>query len=141
MFEHQRYGQKNGRGYYLYEQDKKGRPKKVADAGVYELLAPVVSERREFSAEEIIGRCMIPLANEVARCLEDRIVASAAEADMALIMGLGFPPFRGGACRYLDQTGIDNYLALCERYAHLGKAYEAPKLLRDMAAAKRKFFA
>lgn len=141
MFEHQRYGQKNGRGYYLYEQDKKGRPKKVADAGVYELLAPVVSERREFGAEEIIGRCMIPLANEVARCLEDRIVASAAEADMALIMGLGFPAFRGGACRYLDQTGIDNYLALCERYAHLGKAYEAPKLLRDMAAAKRKFFA
>jgi len=83
---------------------------------------------------------MIPMVNEVARCLEEGIVASAAEADMALIMGIGFPPFRGGACRYVDQIGVANYVALCEKYAHLGKAYEAPQLLRDMAAANKKFF-
>jgi len=140
MFENNRYGQKNGKGYYVYEQDKKGKPKKVVDPTTYELLAPVSAERKEFDAQEIIDRCMIPMVNEVARCLEEGIVASAAEADMALIMGIGFPPFRGGACRYVDQIGVANYVALCEKYAHLGKAYEAPQLLRDMAAANKKFF-
>lgn len=141
MFENTRYGQKNGKGYYVYEQDKKGKPQKKVDPTTYELLKPLVAERREFDADEIIARCMIPLVNEVARCLEEGIVASPAEADMALIMGIGFPPFRGGACRYVDQTGVANYVALCEKYASLGKAYEAPKLLKDMAAANKKFFA
>ncbi len=140
MFEAGRFGQKNGKGYYVYEQDKKGKPKKVVDPTTYELLAATAGERKEFDAQEVIDRCMIPMVNEVARCLEEGIVASAAEADMALIMGIGFPPFRGGACRYVDQIGVANYVAQCEKYAHLGKAYEAPQLLRDMAAANKKFF-
>lgn len=140
MFENNRYGQKNGKGYYVYEQDKKGKPQKKVDQTTYDLLKPLVAERREFDADEIIARCMIPLVNEVARCLEENIVASPAEADMALLMGIGFPPFRGGACRYVDQMGVANYVALCEKYASLGKAYEAPKLLKDMAAANKKFF-
>ncbi|MFP5431141.1 MAG: 3-hydroxyacyl-CoA dehydrogenase family protein, partial [Gammaproteobacteria bacterium] len=135
-----RYGQKNGSGYYVYVADKKGKPKKTVDPTTYELIKGVVAERKEFDADEIIARCMIPLVNEVARCLEENIVASPAEADMALIMGIGFPPFRGGACRYVDQMGVANYVALCEKYAHLGKAYEAPQLLKDMAAGNKKFF-
>lgn len=140
MFDNKRYGQKNGKGFYVYEQDKKGKPKKVVDPTTYELIAPVVGARKEFDADEVIARLMLPLVNEIARCLEEKIVASPAEADMALIMGIGFPPFRGGACRYVDQMGIGNYVALCEKYAHLGKAYEAPQLLRDMAANNQKFF-
>ena len=140
MFENNRYGQKTAKGYYVYEQDKKGKPKKVVDQTTYELLAPISAARKEFDAQEIIDRCMIPMVNEIARCLEEGIVASAAEADMALIMGIGFPPFRGGACRYVDQVGIANYVAMCEKYAYLGKAYEAPQLLLDMAAANKKFF-
>jgi 3-hydroxyacyl-CoA dehydrogenase/enoyl-CoA hydratase/3-hydroxybutyryl-CoA epimerase/enoyl-CoA isomerase len=50
------------------------------------------------------------------RCLEDNIVATASEADMAMIMGVGFPPFRGGPCRYIDQTGVAEYVALCDKY-------------------------
>jgi 3-hydroxyacyl-CoA dehydrogenase/enoyl-CoA hydratase/3-hydroxybutyryl-CoA epimerase/enoyl-CoA isomerase len=137
---HQRYGQKNGKGYYSYAPDKKGRPKKSVDAETYELIKGVVAARKDFTPEEIIARCMVPMANEVARCLEEKIVASPYEADMALIYGIGFPPFRGGACRYLDQTGIAEFVALCDKYASLGKAYEAPKLLRDMAAGGKKFF-
>jgi 3-hydroxyacyl-CoA dehydrogenase/enoyl-CoA hydratase/3-hydroxybutyryl-CoA epimerase/enoyl-CoA isomerase len=140
MFENNRYGQKNGKGFYSYEQDKKGKPKKVVDPTTYELIAPIVGERKEFEADDIIARLMIPMVNEVARCLEEGIVASPAEADMALIMGIGFPPFRGGACRYVDQAGVANYVALCDKYASLGKAYEAPQLLKDMAAANKKFF-
>lgn len=140
MFENTRYGQKNGKGFYSYEQDKKGKPKKVVDPTTYDLIASVVGPRKEFDADEIIARLMIPMVNEVARCLEENIVASPAEADMALIMGIGFPPFRGGACRYVDQVGVQNYVALCEKFAHLGKAYEAPQLLKDMAAGNKKFF-
>jgi len=136
-----RFGQKNGKGYYVYAPDKKGRPKKSVDPVSHELIAPVVAARREFAAEEIVARCMVPMVNEVARCLEEKIVATPHEADMALIYGIGFPPFRGGACRYVDQTGAASFVALCDKYASLGKLYEAPKLLRDMAASGKKFFA
>jgi 3-hydroxyacyl-CoA dehydrogenase/enoyl-CoA hydratase/3-hydroxybutyryl-CoA epimerase/enoyl-CoA isomerase len=136
-----RLGQKNGKGYYVYAPDKKGRPKKNVDPTTYELIAAVTAARREFKPEEIVARCMIPLVNEIARCLEENIVTTPFEADMALIYGIGFPPFRGGACRYLDQTGAANFVALCDQHAALGKLYEAPKLLRDMAASGRKFFA
>jgi 3-hydroxyacyl-CoA dehydrogenase/enoyl-CoA hydratase/3-hydroxybutyryl-CoA epimerase/enoyl-CoA isomerase len=140
MVEAGRYGQKNGKGYYSYAPDKKGRPKKSADPASYELIAPVVAARRDFAPEEIVARCMVPLVNEVARCLEEKIVASPWEADMALIYGIGFPPFRGGACRYVDQMGAAKFVALAGGLTGLGKPYEPPKLLRDMAAAGRKFF-
>jgi 3-hydroxyacyl-CoA dehydrogenase/enoyl-CoA hydratase/3-hydroxybutyryl-CoA epimerase/enoyl-CoA isomerase len=136
-----RLGQKNGKGYYVYAPDKKGRPKKGVDATTYELIAPVVAQRRDFTADEIVARCMLPMVNEIARCLEEKIVSTPYEADMALIYGIGFPPFRGGACRYVDQIGAANFVALCDKYASLGKLYEAPGLLRDMAASGRKFFA
>ena len=83
---------------------------------------------------------MLAMCNEVARCIDEKIVASPEEADMALIMGLGFPRFRGGALRYIDQIGLKEYVALCDRYAHLGKAYEAPQILREMAAKGERFF-
>ena len=136
----QRYGQKNGKGYYSYAPDKKGKPKKAVDPTTYELVKGMVAGRREFAPEEIIARCMVPMVNEVARCLEEKIIASPHEADMALLYGIGFPVFRGGACRYVDQAGVANFVATADRLAPLGKLYEAPKLLRDMAASGRKFF-
>jgi len=137
---HKRYGQKTGKGYYSYAPDKKGKPKKSPDPETYELVKGVVAEGKQFAPEEIVARCMVPMVNEVARCLEEKIVASPHEADMALIYGIGFPPFRGGACRYLDQMGVANFVALADKYASFGKLYEAPKLLRDMAASGGKFF-
>jgi 3-hydroxyacyl-CoA dehydrogenase/enoyl-CoA hydratase/3-hydroxybutyryl-CoA epimerase/enoyl-CoA isomerase len=140
LVEHKRFGQKTGSGYFTYAPDKKGKPKKSPDPQTYELIKGVVADRREFAPEEIVARCMVPMVNEVARCLEEKIVASPQEADMALIYGIGFPPFRGGACRYVDQTGVAEFVALSDKYASLGKLYDAPKLLRDMAAAGKKFF-
>jgi 3-hydroxyacyl-CoA dehydrogenase/enoyl-CoA hydratase/3-hydroxybutyryl-CoA epimerase/enoyl-CoA isomerase len=140
LVEAQRYGQKNGKGYFVYAPDKKGKPKKSVDPAVYELFRGIVAERREFTPEETIARCMVPMINEVARCLEEKIVASPYEADMSLLYGIGFPPFRGGACRYVDQFGAAKFVALADQLAPLGRIYEAPQLLRDMAAAGRKFF-
>jgi 3-hydroxyacyl-CoA dehydrogenase/enoyl-CoA hydratase/3-hydroxybutyryl-CoA epimerase/enoyl-CoA isomerase len=110
------------------------------DPATYELIKDVVAPRKEFTPEEIVARCMVPMFNEVARCLEEKIVASPHEADMSLLYGIGFPPFRGGACRYIDQTGVVNFLRMADQYASLGKLYEAPRLLRDMAASGKKFF-
>jgi len=135
-----RYGQKNGKGYYSYAPDKKGKPKKSPDPETYEIIKGVVAARREFAPEEIVERCMVPMVNEMARCLEDKIVATPAEADMALIYGIGFPPFRGGACRYVEQMGAARFVETAKKYASLGKLYEPPKLLTDMAASGRKFF-
>ena len=141
LYENKRLGQKNGVGFYKYETDKRGKPKKVADEATYELLKTTTdSEKQEFDDQAIIDRTMLAFCNETVRCLEDNIVSTPAEADMAMIMGVGFPPFRGGPCRYVDQMGLDNYLALCEKYAHLGKAYEAPQKIRDMAAAGETFY-
>ena len=141
MFDNKRYGQKTKIGFYKYEEDKKGKPKKVVDEETYALVKPHVAERAEFEADDIIARMMIPLCTETVRCLEDNIVGSAAEADMAMIYGIGFPPFRGGPMRYIDSIGVKEFVALCDKYAHLGKLYEAPQMLKDMAASGKNFFA
>jgi 3-hydroxyacyl-CoA dehydrogenase/enoyl-CoA hydratase/3-hydroxybutyryl-CoA epimerase/enoyl-CoA isomerase len=141
MYENKRLGQKNDIGFYKYELDRKGKKAKSIDPTAYELVATMATtEKHEFDAQEIIDRMMLAFCNETVRCLEDNIVSTASEADMAMIMGVGFPPFRGGPARYIDQTGVAEYVALCDKYAHLGKAYEAPQMLRDMAANNKKFY-
>ena len=69
-------------------------------------------------------RMMLPMATEMARCLEDDIVGTPAEADMALIYGLGFPPFRGGIFRWIDSVGLDRIAEASKKFSELGKTYE-----------------
>jgi 3-hydroxyacyl-CoA dehydrogenase/enoyl-CoA hydratase/3-hydroxybutyryl-CoA epimerase/enoyl-CoA isomerase len=140
MFEEKRYGQKNNNGFYRYEMDKKGKPKKISDDTARELVASVSAELKDFSDEEIIARHMIPLCLETVRCLEDGIVSTAAEADMGLVYGIGFPPFRGGALKYIDDMGAAEFVALCDQYSSLGKLYEPTAKLREMAANNSKFY-
>ena len=135
LFENQRLGQKNGVGFYRYELDKKGKPKKVFEESVYTLFSDGVAERKEFTKDDIVARMMIPMCIELARCLEDGIVASPAEADMGLITGVGFPPFRGGVFRWLDQTGLQTFCDLADGYRALGKLYEPTPGMRELAKA------
>ncbi len=141
MYENERYGQKNGKGFYVYELDKRGKPKKVVSQESYDLIDDVTADRKEFDAQEIIARMMIPMATELARCLEEGVVDSAAEADMALIYGVGFPPFRGGAFRWVDSIGMEKFVAMCDEYKHLGKLFEATDAQREMAANGTKYYA
>lgn len=140
MFENQRYGQKNGKGFYIYEMDKRGKPKKITSQDSYDLLAPHCDARKEFDKEEVIVRMMLPMATELARCLEEGVVSSAAEADMALVYGVGFPPFRGGVFRWIDNIGIQTFVAMSDKYRHLGKLYEATATQREMAANGTKYY-
>jgi 3-hydroxyacyl-CoA dehydrogenase/enoyl-CoA hydratase/3-hydroxybutyryl-CoA epimerase/enoyl-CoA isomerase len=141
LFENDRYGQKNGKGYYSYEVDRKGKPKKVVDESVVALLAPVVDGANDFSDEEILDRMMIPMCLEAVRCLEEGIAASAVDVDMSLIYGIGFPPFRGGALHYIQDMGIAEFVARADKYAELGESYQVTEKLREMAANGEVFFA
>ena len=130
-----RFGQKTNAGFYKYEKDRRGRPKKLADEAVPGLLLEVMANGpQDVSEEEITERMMLPMIIETARCLEEGIVDTVNEADMGLIMGIGFPPFRGGALRYADQLGLDTVCAMADKYAHLGKLYHPTDRMREMAA-------
>lgn len=133
LFAAGRYGQKNGKGFWCWEKDKKGKARKAPDSEVDALLQQVCQPKRVFSDEEIVNRMMLPMLSEVVRCLEENIVASPAEADMALVYGLGFPPFHGGALRYLDTLGNSNFVDQAKRYTTLGTLYELPALLVQKA--------
>ncbi|WP_114417894.1 fatty acid oxidation complex subunit alpha FadB [Marinospirillum perlucidum] len=141
MYESKRLGQKNATGFYRYEEDRKGKPKKVLDESSYELIKPLIRETQELSDEDIIARMMVPLCLETVRCLEDGIVETPAEADMALIYGIGFPPFRGGALRYIDALGVKQFVELADSLSDLGPLYAPTAKLREMAEKGETFYA
>ncbi len=140
LYEAERYGQKNGVGFYRYEMDKRGKPKKLPDPDVMSVIAPAVVETREFTDDEIVERMLVPMLIETIRCIEEGIVSGPADADMGLVYGLGFPPFRGGALHYIDTIGMPAFVAMCDKYADLHPMYQATDGMRKMAAENQSFF-
>lgn len=141
MYENKRFGQKNGIGFYKYTTDPKGKPKKEVVQDSYDLIKSVQPQgQKDFSDEEIVDRHMLPMIIETVRCLDEGIVETAAEADMGLIMGVGFPPFRGGALKYADSIGMKTILEKCAKYAHLGKLYEPTESMKKMAAEGKAYY-
>lgn len=141
MYEAQRFGQKNGVGFYRYETDPKGKPRKVPDPAVAEMLQAVQPGGvRDMSEAEIVERLMLPMIIETARCVEEGIVDNAIEADMGLILGVGFPPFIGGALKYADQLGLQAVVTSAARYADLGRLYQPTPRMLEMAAAGRTYY-
>jgi 3-hydroxyacyl-CoA dehydrogenase/enoyl-CoA hydratase/3-hydroxybutyryl-CoA epimerase/enoyl-CoA isomerase len=141
MVENKRYGQKNGIGFYRYETDAAGKPRKSAAPEAYALLSQVQPlGKKDFSDQEIIERMMLPLIVEAAHALEDGVVATAAELDMALLLGIGFPRYLGGALKYADWLGPKKVLAMTEKYAHLGGQYQATAAMRVLAEKNGRFY-
>ncbi len=141
LFDAERYGQKNGRGYYSYAPDRKGRPKKSTDPEVGQLLAQLKgSDGPEVSDDDIVDRMMIPLIIEAARCVEEGIVATPNEADMGLVLGVGFPAFRGGALKMADRQGLGTLCDKAHRFSHLGKLYEPTEAMRQRAASGATYY-
>src|SRR5690606_14918892 len=137
--ENDRLGQKNDKGFYKYSLDKKGKKQKAVDEKVEQMLGDVMQKKGEFTDEESIERMMVPLCIETVRCLEDGIVETAAEADMGLVYGIGFPPFRGGALFYIDTIGVEEFCRIADKYKSLGKLYHPTDGLREMAKSGKKF--
>jgi 3-hydroxyacyl-CoA dehydrogenase/enoyl-CoA hydratase/3-hydroxybutyryl-CoA epimerase len=131
-----RYGKKNGKGVYKYENGKRTRP----DPAVYKLVG--VSRPHPVDARNAVERMIFAMVNEAALILEERIVGSAGELDLAMIMGTGFPPFRGGLLRYADALGVPYILArLDELSTKVGARFKASLPLRTLAETDGKFYA
>lgn len=141
MVAHGRLGQKNGLGFYRYETSSTGKPVKHPDPVARVLLQDVqIQGPQSFSDADIVDRMMLPLILEAARCLEEGVVASAAELDMALVLGVGLPSYLGGALKYADWLGLDRVIELSERYAALGPQYRVTPTMRSMARERRKYY-
>lgn len=141
MYELGRYGQKSGVGFYRYTKDKKGRLAKEPASDSADRLAEVQpTGRKEFSDGEVVDRLMLPMIIETVRCLEEGIVETPAEADMALVLGIGFPPFLGGALKYADSLGLKSLVSKASGYASIGALYEPTDGLKRMAADNKRFY-
>lgn len=140
LFELKRYGQKNGKGFYEYVEDKRGKPQKTVNDAVYGMFADVVGERAEFDRDDIVARMMLPMAIEMARCVEEGIVGTPAEADLSLVYGIGFPPFHGGIFRWMDTVGMAFLKEASDKFAHLGKAYELTDNMNAMLANGQTYY-
>lgn len=141
MYAEKRFGQKNNKGFYEYELDKKGKPKKVVTDVAYTLIKPLVKQTLTLSDEDIVMRLMLPMLIESARCLDEKIVQGPMEVDMGLLLGLGFPPFRAGIFKWADMVGLKTLHQHAQKHAHLGKLYEFTPSMLEMMNSNKKYHA
>ena len=125
-------GKKGGEGFYTHKA-KKATPNKAVKS--------LVLRQKEFDDKEIIDRVMLIMVNEASRALEEGIIKNAAYLDMAMVLGTGFPPFRGGLLRYADMLGIEDVVVTLKRLANAyGKRFEPSDLLQEMARKQQSFY-
>jgi len=108
-------GKKSGQGFYLYPGGKKGSIAPAAQAASGRASAWNPSD------ENIVDRLLLLMVNEAARCLEDQVVRRPLDVDLGMVMGTGFPPFRGGLLRYADQRGVQGIVDRLAALADLGE--------------------
>ncbi|MCP4991474.1 MAG: fatty acid oxidation complex subunit alpha FadB [Colwellia sp.] len=137
MYKNNRLGQKNNAGFYNFSKDKRGRPTKKADES-YALLPSVKFKDPEI--DYVIDRLMIPMLLEVLRCIDEGIINTSSEADLGLIMALGFPAFRGGPLQLIQHWGWDKFIKKAKQYQSLSPLYKIPQCVYDMAKSDVKFY-
>ena len=118
LCEQGRYGQKTGKGWYLYKAgDRKAIPDPEVDAMLVEYRKELGITPRKISDAEIVERCIYALVNEGARIVEEGIAARASDIDMIYLTGYGFPMFRGGPMLYADEMGLYNVARRMQAFA------------------------
>ena len=128
-------GCKTGRGFFIYRKSSEAGPNDEAG----ELRPPRMPNPP--GREEIEKRLVLLMVNEAARCLEEGIVGTPGEVDLAMVMGTGFAPFRGGPLRHADSTGVSNVTGDLTRLAEsAGPQYAPCALLREMAKGGKRFY-
>jgi 3-hydroxyacyl-CoA dehydrogenase/enoyl-CoA hydratase/3-hydroxybutyryl-CoA epimerase len=131
-----RYGRKNGKGFYDYDQKPKTLWKGLSD------LAPVtINDSTPEMVEDQKRRLIFRQAVEVARCWEEGVIDDPREADVGAILAWGFAPWTGGPITYIDQMGAKAFVEQADAYAaKYGERFTPPQLLRDMAARGETFY-
>jgi len=131
-----RYGRKNGKGFYDYDQ----KPKKIW-AGLADLAPVKINDSTPELVEDQKQRLLYRQAVEVARCWEEGVIDDPREADVGAILAWGFAPWTGGPITMIDQTGLKAFVAQADDYAaRYGDRFKVPQLLRDMAEQGRTFY-
>ncbi len=132
-----RLGQKSGAGFYSYAKGTRG----ADDPALEPILAKVRRPGKgELSIEEIQDRLFLPMLTEATRVLTDGIVREPGDVDMGLLLGIGFPAFRGGILRWADTLGIGRVLDKLAKYESLGVRFQPTEMLRKMAAEGKGFY-
>ena len=112
------------------------------DSSIYSELG-LPSPTNPHKSQEILNRGIFTMINEAALALiEERIVETPEEVDLAMIMGTGFPPFRGGLLRFADSLGSKYIVEQLTKYSETRKALRlkpAPQILQ-MAQAQSQFY-
>jgi 3-hydroxyacyl-CoA dehydrogenase/enoyl-CoA hydratase/3-hydroxybutyryl-CoA epimerase/3-hydroxyacyl-CoA dehydrogenase/enoyl-CoA hydratase/3-hydroxybutyryl-CoA epimerase/enoyl-CoA isomerase len=130
-----RLGQKSGTGFYSYVKGSRG----TDDPAFAAILERCRTGHREIGPEEITDRLFLPMLVEASRILEEGIVRDPADVDMGLILGIGFPAFRGGLLRWADTVGLAKVLEKLKRYESLGLRFHPTEQMRRLAAEGRTF--
>jgi 3-hydroxyacyl-CoA dehydrogenase/enoyl-CoA hydratase/3-hydroxybutyryl-CoA epimerase len=132
MLEKEWYGLKSKMGFYDYSNKK---PKVNAEINTLQY------GKKVFNENVIVDRAILTMINEASRCLEEQVVDNAKYLDMAMVMGTGFPAFRGGLMRYADALGIENVVDKLNELSTLyGERFRPSELLVQMAKEGEKFY-
>lgn len=133
-----RKGKKNGRGFYDYGEDSKG---KAVDRTIYSVMGIENPGRTELSRTDITERIILTMLNEAAFCLGENILRSPRDGDIGAIFGLGFPPFLGGPFRYMDTLGADVVVQKLKALRSIhGERFTPAPILLELADAKTGFY-
>jgi len=129
-------GKKSSKGVYLY--DEAGKKGEINP----EILELLPSQRKTSSDTVMTERLIFPMINEAANCLQDKVVDSAANLDLAMIFGIGFPPFKGGLLRFADEVGATQ---ICEKIHSMSKDYSEDRFalsayLQDLSKQGKGFY-
>ncbi|MCG8668118.1 MAG: 3-hydroxyacyl-CoA dehydrogenase NAD-binding domain-containing protein [Pseudomonadales bacterium] len=135
LCEAERFGQKNGRGFYRYDENSRQPiPDDIVTSTIEKVASELGIERRSISSDEIVQRCIYALINEGAKILEESIAIRSSDIDIIYIYGYGFPAYRGGPMFYGDKVGakqlIEDFTALEEQ---TGQTWEAANLIKQLA--------
>lgn len=129
-------GKKNGKGFYLYDDKGKSTGK---NPDVTKILP---SKKKAMDEMTIQMRLFLPMVNEAAYILADKICEKASTVDIGMIYGTGFPPFKGGLLKWADQEGLDQIAERINNFAREVSAsrYALAPMLSLMVNDKKKFY-
>src|SRR5207245_2090201 len=128
---------KSGAGFFSYAKGSKG----ADDPAFAAILAKVRTGQREIGQEEITDRLFLPMLVEASRVLSEGIVRDPGDVDMGLILGIGFPAFRGGILRWADSQELGKVLDKLKKYDNLGPRFQPTEAMRKLAAEGKGFYA
>ncbi len=140
LCEMDRRGQKNGRGFYDYDESRKATPSPEVEKVILDFAKTQGIERRTIPDQEILERCIYPMINEGAKILDEGIALRASDIDIVWITGYGWPVYRGGPMHYAEEVGLDHVVDRLKAYqAEQGEGFKPSPMLEKLASSGKSF--